>query len=46
LRAVDRRLGQVDLRIAPIVSEDNVTWVTGNTNDFKQVPGLRIEDCS
>jgi tRNA(fMet)-specific endonuclease VapC len=46
LRAAHRRLDKDDLRIAAIVLEDDDTLVTRNAKDFRQIPGLRIEDWS
>ena len=46
LRAVHRRLGSNDLRIAAIVLEEGAVLATKNVRDFKQIKGLRIEDWS
>jgi tRNA(fMet)-specific endonuclease VapC len=44
LRKVLRHTGKNDLRIAAIVLEHGDILVTRNTSDFRQVPGLVIED--
>ncbi len=46
LRALLRRAGKNDLRIAAITQENGGTVVTQNTHDFRQVPGLPVEDWS
>jgi tRNA(fMet)-specific endonuclease VapC len=37
-------IGPYDLQIAAIALTHNLTLVTHNTNEFKRVPGLMIED--
>jgi tRNA(fMet)-specific endonuclease VapC len=44
LKSYKLRIGTMDLRIASIARSLNATLVTHNTADFKQVPGLRVED--
>jgi tRNA(fMet)-specific endonuclease VapC len=46
LRKQNLKLGKLDLRIAAVVLEEQATLVTRNSRDFKQVPGLQLEDWS
>ena len=44
LRKQCRRLGTLDLRIAAIALTTDSTLLSRNLRDFRQVPGLRVED--
>ena len=44
LKRASTRVGTMDLKIASIALANNATLLTRNTNDFKRVAGLRIED--
>jgi tRNA(fMet)-specific endonuclease VapC len=46
LRKRKVKISRVDLRIAAATLEHGAILVTRNSRDFKQVPGLRIEDWS
>lgn len=38
------RIGSVDLKIASIALTQNALLLTANLRDFRQVPGLQVED--
>jgi tRNA(fMet)-specific endonuclease VapC len=44
LKRARTNVGTMDLKIASIALANDATLLTGNTNDFGKVPGLRIED--
>jgi tRNA(fMet)-specific endonuclease VapC len=44
LRSDFRHLGKGDLRIAAIAQEGGFTVVSRNLRDFRQIPGLQVED--
>jgi tRNA(fMet)-specific endonuclease VapC len=44
LRALNLRIGDLDLRIAAVALAGDLTVVTRNRRHFGKVPGLRIED--
>jgi tRNA(fMet)-specific endonuclease VapC len=44
LRAMKLRLGTMDLKIAAAAMEHDALLVSRNLVDFRQVPGLRVED--
>jgi tRNA(fMet)-specific endonuclease VapC len=44
LRKQHRRLGASDLKIAAIAVVNNALLLTANLRDFRQVPGLRVEN--
>jgi tRNA(fMet)-specific endonuclease VapC len=44
LRKAHRRLSNSDLKIAAIVLSQDATLLSRNLRDFKQIPGLKVED--
>jgi tRNA(fMet)-specific endonuclease VapC len=44
LRRARLRIGTMDVKIAVIVLSRNATLLTRNLVDFRQIPGLQIED--
>ena len=46
LRQQKLKIGKTDLQIAAVVLRNDAILVTANTGDFKQIPGLRLEDWS
>ncbi len=44
LRGQRVRIGTMDLKIASIVLAHDATLLSRNLRDFRQVPGLRVED--
>jgi tRNA(fMet)-specific endonuclease VapC len=46
LRAQHQKVSKNDLRIAAIVLETDGVLVTRNIRDFRQIPGIKIEDWS
>ena len=44
LRKVHRRMGVMDLRIAAIALTQHATLISKNLRDFRQIPGLIVED--
>ena len=44
LRRARRRIGTMDLKIAAIVVSRGATLLSRNLVDFRQVPGLQVED--
>ncbi len=46
LRSKKIRIGVQDLKIASIALSNNAILITRNTQDFNQIPSLKIEDWS
>ena len=44
LRRLRLRIGSMDLKVAAIVLSQNGLLLSRNLRDFRQVPGLRVED--
>ncbi|MFH1919162.1 MAG: type II toxin-antitoxin system VapC family toxin [Planctomycetota bacterium] len=44
LKGTRTRVGTMDLKIASIALANDATLLTRNTDDFKRVPRLRVED--
>jgi tRNA(fMet)-specific endonuclease VapC len=44
LRSLRLRVATLDLRLASIVLANGATLLTRNLRDFRQVPGLQVED--
>lgn len=44
LKKAKIRVGTMDLKIAAIALVHGASVLTGNKGDFRQVPGLKIED--
>ena len=44
LKAAKIRIGTMDLKIAAIVLVHQATLLSANLRDFRQVPGLQVED--
>jgi tRNA(fMet)-specific endonuclease VapC len=44
LRRTRLRIGTMDVKIAAIVRSREATLLSRNLADFRQVPGLRVED--
>jgi tRNA(fMet)-specific endonuclease VapC len=44
LRAQKIRIGTMDLKIAAIVLREGATLLSANLRDYRQVPGLHVED--